>query len=261
MQPIPHATSLQLSIAAHGAIAHAFYGCQGGVSSGDYESLNAGPGSDDATEAVEENRRRIAADIGADGPQALISLYQFHSAKAVTLASPPASRPEADAMVTAVPGLALCILTADCVPILFADPSAGVIGAAHAGWRGAIDGVLEGCIAEMERAGAHVGDIVAAIGPAIQQPSYEVGPEFRHRFLSQAAENDSFFQSGEGDRSHFDLPGYVARRLLWSCGITAIDTLADDTCALETMYFSNRRRNKQGKADYGRNASVIMIRP
>lgn len=259
--PLPHIMSDRLDQAAGDLVSHGFYGRQGGVSTGLYASLNSGPGSDDDAANVAENRARIAGDIGAPAPHHLVSLYQVHSARAVALTAPPSGRPEADAMVTTVPGLALCILTADCAPILFADPVAGVIGAAHAGWKGALGGVLEACIAEMEHAGASVSRITAAIGPTIHVASYEVGPEFRDRFLDAGATNDRFFQAGEGDRFQFDLPGYVADRLHWSCGVTAIDTIGHDTCAMETRYFSNRRRNKQGLADYGRNASVIMLRP
>ncbi|MEM7765914.1 MAG: peptidoglycan editing factor PgeF [Pseudomonadota bacterium] len=262
--PIPHAVSRALETAGAGAsvhVSHGFYGSVGGVSSGLYASLNTGTGSDDVPGNVTENRARVARDIGAAEPADLVSLYQIHSARAVRLDVPPAVRPEADAMVTTAPGLALCILTADCAPILFADAEAGVIGAAHAGWKGALGGVLEACVAEMERAGAHVSQITAAIGPCIHAASYEVGPEFRDRFVADDAGNDRFFQAGMGDRFHFDLPGYVARRLHWSCGLATVDTISHDTCALETRYFSNRRRNKARLADYGRNASVIMIQP
>lgn len=259
--PIPHAISDPLERAAGSLVSHGFYGRAGGVSTGLYASLNTGPGSDDDPGHVAENRARIAADIGAPDAGHLVSLFQVHSAIAVRLDAPPPDRPEADAMVTTRPGLALCIQTADCVPVLFADPAAGVIGAAHAGWKGALGGVLEACIAAMEAAGAHVAQVTAAIGPCIHQASYEVGPEFRDRFLAEAAGNDAFFRAGASDRFQFDLPAYVAHRLHWSCGLTRIDTIAHDTCALETRYFSNRRRNKAGEADYGRNASVIMLRP
>ncbi|MEM0986666.1 MAG: peptidoglycan editing factor PgeF [Pseudomonadota bacterium] len=263
--PIPHATSAVLdrgpSPAEGTALTHGFYGRAGGVSTGLYASLNAGPGSNDDPGAVATNRACIASDIGAAGPNRLVSLYQIHSADSLILAAPPDDRPKGDAMVTRTPGLALCILTADCAPVLFADPVAGVIGAAHAGWKGALGGVLEACIGAMEAAGASAADISAAIGPCIHQPSYEVGPEFRGTFLSADPKTERFFQVGEGDRFHFDLPGYVAHRLHWSCGITRIDTIAHDTCALERQYFSNRRRNLAGAPDYGRNASVIMIQP
>jgi len=258
---LPHAISDRLERAAGGVASHGFYGRQGGVSGGLYASLNTGPGSDDRPEHVAENRARVARDIGAAGSGHLVSLYQVHSARAVRIDAPPEQRPEADAMVTRQAGIALCIQTADCAPVLLADPAAGVIGAAHAGWKGALAGVLEACIAEMEAAGAEVSRIVAAVGPCIHQQSYEVGPEFRDTFLAEAARNDRYFQAGVSDRFHFDLPAYVADRLLWSCGLTEVDRIGHDTCALETRYFSNRRRNLAGLADYGRNASVIMLRP
>jgi YfiH family protein len=238
-------------------VRHGFFGRQGGVSQGVYASLNAGPGSKDDGAAVEENRRRIAAAIGA-GQERLLSLYQIHSATALRVDAPWETRPEADAMVTTTPGLALTALAADCAPVLFAEPAARVIGAAHAGWKGALGGVLEAAVAEMERAGADRKRIVAAIGPCIGRASYEVGPEFRDRFLAADAHNEDFFFPGAGDRLQFDLGEYCAARLA-RLGLGAIDIVAADTCALEEEFFSNRRAVKKDEADFGRNCAVIML--
>lgn len=233
---------------------HGFFGRQGGVSMGLYASLNVGPGSGDDPEAVARNREILREVFSAS---ALLSCHQVHSADAVHVTSPWAERPRADAMVTTEPGLALCILTADCTPVLFADPEAGVIGAAHAGWKGAISGILDATVSAMTDLGAEPRRIRAAIGPTIQQASYEVGPEFRDTFLAASPESETLFTPGAGDRLHFDLPGYCRLRLE-KLNIQAEDT-GRDTCALENEYFSNRRRNHRGEPDYGRNASVIML--
>jgi len=245
------------SPALHG-VTHGFFGRAGGVSQGIYESLNAGPGSRDDPAAVEENRRRIAAAIGA-APNRLLSLYQIHSARAVRVDAPWADeRPQADAMITTTPNLALCVLAADCAPVLFADVEARVIGAAHAGWQGALGGVIEATIAAMESAGAKRGAISAAIGPCIGQDSYEVGPEYRERFLAADEANARFFKPGADDRSQFDLAAYCAARL-GAARIGRIHAANRDTCALRSDYFSNRRAVKASEGDYGRNASVIML--
>ena len=261
MTGLPHAKSHLLTRNAGVAVRHGFYGLKGGVSSGDYATLNAGPGSDDDPSAVVENRRRIAADLGLGDPSYLQSLYQVHGREAVRLTTPMADRPKADAAVTAEPGLALCILTADCVPILLADPEAGVIGAAHAGWRGALAGIAGACIEAMEALGASRDRITAAVGPCIHQASYEVGPEFEGAFRGASPDHGRFFQPGAGDRRHFDLPGFVDFQLRSQCGIGQVDVIPHDTCAMDQDYFSNRRRTKAGLADYGRNASVIVIEP
>ncbi|MBD3769963.1 MAG: peptidoglycan editing factor PgeF [Rhodobacterales bacterium] len=239
-------------------VRHGFFGKRGGVSGGIYASLNAGPGSDDDPSAVAENRARISAAMGAS---ALLSCHQIHSADVVHVTKAwTDARPQADAMVTTVPGLALCILTADCTPVLFADAEARVIGAAHAGWKGALGGVLESTIASMTELGAEPGRIRAAIGPTIGQASYEVGPEFRDTFLEVSPASEHLFIKGKGDRFHFDLPGYC-RASLAAMDIGHVADLALDTCALEDGYFSNRRRNHRGEPDYGRNASVILLEP
>jgi YfiH family protein len=236
-------------------VTHGFFGRKGGVSTGLYESLNIGEGSGDDAQAIRDNRELIRDAIDAEH---LLSCFQIHSAKVVTVAEPWKTRPQADAMVTDKPGIALCILTADCVPILFADPTAKVIGAAHAGWKGALGGVAEATIEAMEEMGADRSNITAAIGPAIQQASYEVGPEFRDTWVGTYEWTDRLFKAGESDHSYFDLTGYIQAILLRE-GISAIDNLGHDTCAMEDDYFSNRRRNHHGEPDYGRNGSVIML--
>lgn len=234
---------------------HGFFGRRGGVSQGIYASLNAGPGSNDDAAAVAANRVRIAAAIGVE-PDRLLSLHQVHSAKAIAVDGPwTDARPQADGLVTRTPGLAVSALAADCAPVLFADGQARVIGAAHAGWKGALGGVLEATLAEMEAQGADRARIVAAIGPCIGRASYQVGPEFRERFGADAAR---FFAQDEGDRWRFDLSGYCASRLS-AAGVRCIDMIDDDTCAANADYFSNRRAYLRGEADYGRNLSAIAL--
>ena len=243
------------------AIKHGFFTRNGGVSEGIYASLNAGTGSNDDPAHVAENRARIAAWF-ALAPERLTGVHQVHSAQAVFVEDPwQAERPEADALVTKTPNLALSILTADCAPVLFADQSAGVIAAAHAGWKGALHGVLENTLDLMVEHGATRENISAAIGPCIQQASYEVGPEFRdafgdERFFKSGQKSDQ--KSGQSDRLHFDLSGYCAYRLK-QAGAPRVEILPDDTCADEARYFSNRRRNQRGEPDYGRNLSAIML--
>jgi polyphenol oxidase len=251
MMIIPALTSAILPSTTHG-----FFGRRGGVSTGLYDSLNAGQGSGDDPAAVETNRARIAAALGVT---TLVSCYQVHSPDVVTVTAPWLSRPEADAMVTDQPGLGLCILSADCTPVLLADAGAGVIGAAHAGWKGALGGVLQATVARMIELGAQRARICAVIGPTIAQQSYEVGPEFQAAFLAARPQAAGLFVPGRGDRLHFDLPGFCAETLARE-GIGAVDDLARDTCADEDDWFSNRRRNLRGEADYGRNASVIALK-
>jgi hypothetical protein len=236
-------------------IAHGFFGRRGGVSTGIYGSLNAGARGGDTPANVDENRRRIAAALGT---HTLVSVYQVHSPDAVIVTAPFATRPEADAMVTKTRGLGLCVLSADCTPVLFADAEAGVIGAAHAGWKGALGGVLEATIGKMESLGARRERIAAAIGPVIRQASYEVGPEFRDTFLARVPAAEGLFIPGTGDRLHFDLPGFCAHQLR-QASIGEVGDLEHDTCADEARYFSNRRRHLRGETDYGRNASVILL--
>lgn len=236
-------------------IRHGFFGRRGGVSTGLYHSLNIGEGSADDADTVTQNRDIIRQLFGAEH---LVSCYQVHSPNVITVTQNWTERPHGDAMVTDRPGLALCILTADCVPILFADMAAGVIGAAHAGWKGALSGVVEATLDAMENLGADRSQVAAAIGPAIQQESYEVGPEFRDIWVGEKEWTDSLFSTGSGDRAFFNLTGYVQATLL-SEGVAAVDNIGHDTCAMEDTYFSNRRRNHRGEADYGRNGSVIML--
>ena len=236
-------------------IRHGFFGRRGGVSKGLYDSLNVGEGSDDEPGAVEQNRWRVQEVMGALHLQ---SVYQVHSPNVITLRGPLDERPEGDAMVTDARGLALCILTADCVPILFADAKAGLVGAAHAGWKGALHGVVENTVAAMVEQGAKPKNIRAAIGPCIGQDSYEVGPEYRDTILEGAPWAENLFRAGSGDRLHFNIQTFVKNRLM-KLGLGWVDVIDHDTCAMEDIYFSNRRRNHRGEPDYGRNASVIML--
>ena len=237
--------------------AHGFFGRQGGVSAGLYESLNCGPGSRDAAEAVAENRRLVCAALA---PQAaLVSLSQIHSPIVHTLCAAPTQRPEGDAMVTATPGLALGILTADCAPVLLADHAAKVIGAAHAGWKGALGGVLEAALDAMEKLGASRNHIVAAIGPSISQDNYEVDFQFRDRFLELGLQHRRFFvPSGKEGHYRFDLPAYAAHRLT-AAGLTSVKNLGICTYPPENGFFSFRRTTHAGEADYGRQISAIVL--
>lgn len=240
-------------------VKHAFFTRQGGVSAGRFASLNCGLGGKDDAEAVAENRRRARQTLSRkDAP--LASVAQVHSPRVVTLEAPfpEGPRPEADALVTKTPGLTLGVLTADCAPLLFADAKAGVIGAAHAGWRGALDGVAEATLEAMADQGAELTRIAVAIGPCIAQASYEVGPEFKERFLRADAENVRFFRPGSGDRHHFDLKGYVAARLR-AAGVTEITVEEADTCADAERFFSNRRTMHQGGGPFGSLLSAILL--
>jgi len=240
---------------------HGFFTREGGVSEGLYASLNCGLGSGDDPGHVAENRRRAAAALELEAER-LLTCYQVHSPDVVTVERPwaPDERPRADALVTRTPGIALGILTADCAPVLLADAEAGVIGAAHAGWKGALDGVLEATVAAMVALGAEAGRIVAGIGPCIAQRSYEVGPEFPAAFVARAVENADFFRPGQGDRLLFDLKGYAARRLV-AAGVGTVLPLPCDTCAEEARFFSYRRACRRGEGDYGRGLSAIALDP
>jgi YfiH family protein len=247
-------------LSALAGIRHAFFTRDGGVSRGIYASLNAGVGSQDDPKHVAENRARMAAVLGVM-PDRLLTTYQIHSPDVVVAEKPwaVAERPKADALVTAVPGLALGVGTADCCPILFADPQARVIGAAHAGWRGAFTGVVEATIEAMERCGAARERIVAAIGPTIRQANYEVGPEFVTRFRRADEANERFFvPSGKPGHARFDLTGYVAARLT-RAGIRTIDDGGDCTYAAPDRFFSYRRSVHRGEPDYGRHVNAIAL--
>ena len=243
--------------AALAGVKHAFFGRRGGVSTGIYASLNAGTGSKDAAEAARENRRRIAAAFG--GPEHLLGVHQVHSPVAVAIDAPwPGERPHADALVTTKPGLILSVLSADCAPVLLADRSAGVIAAAHAGWKGALAGVLQNTVALMHAHGAAPERIAAAIGPCIHQASYEVGGEFAARFIEADRAYARYFAPGRDGRRQFDLPGFCADRLR-EAGVESIEILPLDTYALADALFSHRRAVHRSEGDYGRNCSAICL--
>ena len=239
-------------------VAHGFLGRRGGVSTGVHAGLNVGLGSDDDPEAIVENRRRAAEAVLPGGR--LVSVFQIHSADAVTVAHPwdETARPHADALVTDRPGLALGILTADCAPVLLADAEAGVVGAAHAGWKGAIGGVTDATVAAMEKLGADRDRIVAAIGPCIARASYEVDDGFARRFDEADPANERFFAPGKPGHHQFDLEAYVAHRLACA-GVTRIAALGLDTYAQEDRFFSFRRATHRGESAYGRQISVIGL--
>jgi YfiH family protein len=253
-------TMLQASnLSALPGIRHAFFTREGGVSGGLYASLNGGQGSDDAPAAVAENRARMAARLGVT-PDRFVTAYQIHSPDVIVAEEPWGSeaRPRADAIVTRVPRLAIGVSTADCGPVLLADPDARVVGAAHAGWKGALTGVLEATIGAMERLGGTRARIAAAIGPMIRQPSYEVGPEFVARFRADDPASEAFFvASSRPGHAMFDLAGYVAARLR-RAGIAAIEDLAVCTYA-DPRFFSYRRATHRAEPDYGRHINAIVL--
>ncbi len=253
MTQLPALTSPLLDLPG---VRHAFFTRQGGVSTGIYASLNVGVGSKDDPEAVAENRRRAAAHLGGD----LVTAYQVHSATALVADGPwPAGPPQADGVVTATPGVVCGALAADCAPILFADASARVVAAAHAGWKGALTGVAEHAIARMEALGARRERIVAAVGPCIGPASYEVGLEYVQRFTEADPAYGRFFSGGAApDKRQFDLPGFVLARLC-AAGIAQCEWIGRDTCAEPDLFFSNRRAFKQGEPDYGRLLSAIVL--
>jgi len=236
---------------------HGFFTRKGGASSGIFAGLNCGTGSSDQAEIVAINRARVAEALGL-GPEALVSLHQVHSPDVVTLTGPLADKPRADAMVTATPGLGLAILTADCQPVLFADAEAGVIGAAHAGWKGAQAGVLEATLDAMEALGARRGKTAAGIGPCISQSAYEVGQEFFETFTDDAPETRRFFINGKGDRYLFDLPGYGLWRLR-AAGVGHAEWTHHCTYGDPARFYSYRRTTHAAEADYGRLVSVIRL--
>lgn len=247
-------TSAQLS--QQPGLVHGFFGRQGGVSQGIYASLNCGSGSRDVPAHVAENRQRVLAAIGGEH---LVTLYQVHSANAVIVPAPWDQGPQADAMATDVPGLVLGILTADCAPVLLADPRARVIGAAHAGWKGAVGGVIDSVLEKMVALGAERGRVLAAIGPCISQHNYEVGPEFRTSVLEHGHDAAAFFvPSAKAEHWRFDLEAYAAMRLRCA-GVAQIDRLAACTYADEDEFFSFRRTTHRGEPDYGRQLSAIML--
>lgn len=247
-------------LARTAGVRHAFFTREGGVSGGVYASLNCGFGSNDDPGRVAENRARAAGRLGLS-VDALITVYQVHSADVVTVSEPwPSARvPKADGLVTRTPGIALGVLTADCAPVLLADAAAGVIGAAHAGWRGAMGGIVEATARAMEALGAKLAATVAVVGPCIQQASYEVGAEMRDAVLGADRAAADLFRDGDTrGKFFFDLPGFVGRRLE-RLGLGTVGRIAVDTYADETRFYSYRRATKRGETDYGRELSAIAL--
>jgi YfiH family protein len=244
---------------SHSGIRHAFFTRDGGVSRGVYASLNGGTGSRDDPENVRENRNRMAAALGVPSERFLVP-FQVHSADAIVVNEPwQGARPRCDGVVTNVPGLALGVTGADCGMLLFSDARAGVIAAAHAGWKGALRGIIEATVAQMEKLGARRSDIAVALGPTIGGKSYEVGPEFRARFVDCDSKNQSFFTRSERDgHSYFDLPGFIAMRAN-EANVGSFEDLALDTYADETRFFSYRRVTHRGEPDYGRLIAAITL--
>jgi YfiH family protein len=236
---------------------HGFFTRKGGASSGIFAGLNCGPGSSDLSGAVQINRARVAEALGLP-PTALVSLHQVHSADVVHVTETPIAPVKADGMVTATPGVGLAILTADCQPVLFADPVARVIGAAHAGWRGAQGGVLEATVDAMVALGAKRANIAATIGPTISQKAYEVGPEFFETFTDDDPSTQRFFAQGQGDRMLFDLPAYGLHRLR-AAGVGQAQWTRHCTYSDPDRFYSYRRTTHAGEADYGRLISVIRL--
>jgi len=248
-----------IRVEALDALPHGFLGRQGGVSGGIHAGLNVGLGSEDDRDAIRENRRRAVEAVAPD--YRLVTLHQVHSADAVAVVAPFADeeRAHADALVTDRPGLLLGILTADCVPVLFADTDAGVVGAAHAGWKGAIGGVTDSTLMEMEKLGADRSRIVAAIGPCIARASYEVDAAFVRRFEQDDPANERFFADGRRPgHAQFDIEAYVAHRLA-SAGVGRVIALGEDTYAQPDRFFSFRRATHRGEPGYGRQVSLIGL--
>lgn len=241
-------------------IRHAFFTREGGVSSGHYASLNGGIGSDDSALHVAENRARMAAALGIE-PRRLLTAYQLHSPEVVIAEAPWAvdARPRADAIVTRMPALAIGVSTADCGPVLLADPQAGVIGAAHAGWRGSLTGVVEATIEAMERLGAARRRVRAALGPMIRQPNYEVGPDLIDRFAAADPASQTFFlPAPRAGHALFDLGGYIAARLR-RAGVGHVEDMGLCTYADPARFFSYRRATHQAQNDYGRHVNAIVL--
>lgn len=250
-------TTLEIITSPALAARHGFFTRKGGASSGVFAGLNCGSGSTDQAEIVAINRARVAEAMGV-APEALVNVHQVHSARAIPVTVPLPVRPEADAMVTATPGLLLGVLTADCQPVLFHEPAAGVVGAAHAGWRGALDGVLEATVDAMETLGADRRRIQAVIGPTISQAAYEVGQDFFDRFRAEDPESVRFFANGKVGRMHFDLPGYGLHRLR-AAGVGHAEWTGHCTYQDPQRFYSFRRTTHAGEADYGRLISTIRL--
>lgn len=247
-------------LARSAGVRHGFFTRQGGVSEGVYASLNCGFGSNDNPAHVAENRVIALRALGFPA-EALVTAYQIHSADVIVADDPwpPARAPQADGIVASRPGIALGVLTADCAPVLLADAEAGVIGAAHAGWRGAVGGILEATARAMEKLGARLSSTVAVVGPCIHQPSYEVGADLRDAVLAAEGNGGDLFQAGvRAGKFQFDLPGFIVRRLR-RLALGAVACVEADTCADEKRFFSYRRAVKQGESDYGRELSAIAL--
>ena len=240
-------------------VRHGFFTRHGGVSEGVYKSLNCGPGSKDDPEAVHENRRRAAQHL-LEKPADPLTCYQIHSAEAVAVDGPFSGKPpEADALATATPGVVVAALAADCAPVLLADPEARVVAAAHAGWRGAVAGVVDAAVARMEGLGARRENIRAAIGPCIGQASYEVGEEFEAAFLAQSPGNERFFQPGRSsEKRQFDLSGYLVDRIQ-GIGVGRVEALSVDVYGDPDRFFSYRKSQHDGAPDYARLISAIAL--
>jgi YfiH family protein len=248
------------SLSALSGIRHAFFARDGGVSSGIYKSLNAGIASKDDAGHVVENRARMARALGV-APENFLTAYQIHSPDVVVAEKPwdALARPKADAVVTRVPGLAVGVSTADCGPVLFADEKARVVGAAHAGWRGAFSGVVESTLDAMEGLGARRANIVTALGPMIRQPNYEVSAEFYAAFVGATKDNERYFRNGvRPDHYLFDLAGYIAARLR-AAGVGAIEDCGLCTYAEPDRFYSYRRSQHRGEGDYGRHVNAIVL--
>lgn len=243
----------------NGAARHGFFSREGGVSTGDYASLNTGPGSNDDPEKIRENRNRCAEALGVDTGR-LVTGYQIHSADVHIISAPWEDGPRrGDALVTNTPGLAIGVLTADCMPWLFADAHAGVIAAAHAGWRGALAGVLENTVAAMEALGAAPERICAALGPCLRQENFEVGPDLVEAFTAKYPDAEMFFSPGrKPGKFQFDLSEFAIGRL-GAAGISTFEDVGLCTMALSDRYFSYRASQRRGDADYGRNLSAITL--
>lgn len=252
-----HTTLEKLTHEALHPVTHGFFSRKGGASSGIFQGLNCGQGSTDLSEAVAMNRERVAHSLGLE-PRALIGVHQIHSPDVETVTDIWDKPPKADALVTDRPGLALSVLTADCQPVLFADAQAGVIGAAHAGWRGALTGILGNTVKAMTRLGAKPERITAVIGPTISQRAYEVGPEFMDSFLAEDPGFDQFFAGGAGDRLHFDLPGF-GLHMLRAAGVGHAAWTGHCTFSDAERFFSFRRATHRHEADYGRLISAIRL--
>ncbi|MCP8937024.1 peptidoglycan editing factor PgeF [Alsobacter sp. SYSU M60028] len=240
-------------------VSHAFFTRQGGVSGGVFASLNGGQGSSDTAEHVVENRARMARTLGVE-PSRLVTVHQVHSPDTLVVEGPwSGERPRADGMATRTPGVALAVLSADCGPVLFADAEAGVVGACHAGWKGAFTGVLESTLAAMEGLGARRARVSAVLGPTISAAAYEVGPEFVARFLDEDAGHGRFFRPSEREgHSYFDLPGFIGSRLR-AAGVGRFENIGECTYADESRFYSYRRATHRGEPDYGRLVSAIAL--